>query len=122
MALVYASLSITLVILLSYISYQLNSRVLEEQVRQDMLRTVDQTVRGINAEIEERAREVQTLTLTPTLREVAFTGTRVTESMGLQETGEDLVARSGEERVRRMQPAVAAAFLAEMKEAHPYVA
>ena len=122
MALVYASLSITLVILLSYISYQLNSRVLEEQVRQDMLLIVDQTVRGINAEIEERAREVQTLTLTPTLREAAANGTRTTETLGQQEAAEDAVKKSGNERAGRTQPAVAEAFLAEMKEAHPYLA
>ena len=122
MALVYASLSIALVILLSYISYQLNSRVLEEQVRQDMLLTVDQTVRGINSEIEERAREVQTLALAPTLREVATAGTLAAEAMRQQDATEEQVRQAGAQRAQRIHPSVAEGFLAEMKEAHPYIA
>jgi len=62
--LVYASLSISLVVLLSFIAYRMNSRVLEERIRQDLLQGVDQAIHRINAEIDERAREVQTLRLT----------------------------------------------------------
>ena len=57
LTLVYASLSVSLVVLLSYIVYQRNSHVLEEGIRQELLLTVDQTVQGINAEIEERVSE-----------------------------------------------------------------
>jgi CheY-like chemotaxis protein/HAMP domain-containing protein len=120
--LVYASLSVTLVVLLSYIAYQMNSRVLEERIEQDLLLTVDQTLRGINSEIEERAREVQTLSMTPALRHAAARGTAATETLGLEEAAEeDLVRRRGE-RDRLAQPGEVSAFLAEMKEGHPYIA
>jgi len=118
---VYASLSVALVVLLSYIAYQMNSRVLEERIRQDLLQGVDQAVHRINAEIDERAREVQTLTLSPAMREAALRGTRRTEALGLQRAEElEVAARSAERR--EGTPSAADRFLAELKESHPYIA
>ena len=118
---VYASLSVTLVVLISYIGYQMNSRVLEERIRQELLQTVDQTVRGINSEVEERVREVQTLSLAPSLRQAALEGTRRTESLHLKGAHEGEVARSFLRRPPGRLSMEAASFLSEMKEGHPYI-
>jgi len=120
--LVYTSLSVTLVVLLSFISYQLQSRTLEARIRQDLLQTIDQTLRGINAEIEERVREVQSLTMAPALRDAAEHATRRTEAAGLMRAPEEEVAAAA--RSRRPAEAVtrAEAFLQELKQSHPYIA
>ena len=122
LTIVYASLSIALVVLLSYFTYRLNSRELEESIRQELLMTVDQTVVGINAEFQERINEVHTLTLVPALRSAAEAGTRRTERLGLQDALEDEVVSRLEKT--RTQEAVARAdsFLADLKENHPYIA
>jgi CheY-like chemotaxis protein/signal transduction histidine kinase len=117
--LVYATLSITLVVLLSYISYRMNSRVLEERIHEDLLRSVDQALTGINSEIEERVRETQSLALAPSLRHAALEGTTWTESLGLQESPEDSVKRATDSHTRSYE---AERYLAELKEAHPYIA
>ena len=120
--LVYASLSVTLVILVTYIGYRMNSRVLEERIRQELMLTVDQTVRGINTEIEERVREVQTLSLAPSLRRAAAQGGRRTESLGLEHATEEEVSRALRGRPHGDAESEVTAFLSEMKEGHPYIA
>ncbi|HET6371858.1 MAG TPA: ATP-binding protein, partial [Candidatus Polarisedimenticolia bacterium] len=122
--LVYASLSVSLVILLSCIAYLMNSRVLEEGIERELLVTVDQTLHGINAEIEERVAEVQTLTLVPSLREAARRSTRRTEELGIEEATDEMVTTALSKSQRGAPPPAAEAFdgfLAEFKENHPYV-
>ncbi|MGH9869725.1 MAG: response regulator [Candidatus Polarisedimenticolia bacterium] len=118
-ALVYASLSITLVVLLSYLTYQLNSRVLEERIRQEMLFTVDETLQAISRELEERIRETQVLSLTPTLKQAALVATDWTQQRRLENASEEMVATalSG-----RPFPGEVHSFLNDLKEAHPYLA
>jgi hypothetical protein len=71
LAVVFASISVVLVGLVSYFAFDLVSRSVEETVRRDLLGTVDQAVRAIDAEIQERVREVETMTLPHSLREAA---------------------------------------------------
>ncbi len=120
--LVYASLSILLVALLSYIGYRMNSRVLEENIRRELLLTVDQTMQQINAELEARIREVQTLTLVPTLRHAAEEATSATERLGLQDAADAVVAAKAPGRARREVTAPAEAFLVDLLQSHPHIA
>ncbi len=119
---VYASLSVSLVVLLSYFAYQRNSQILEEGIRQELLLTVDQTLQGINAEIEERVREIQTLTLAPTLKDVAFLGTRRSEILHLQDATEAETVKALSMPSAALPIKSAEAFLVDLKENHPYVA
>jgi len=120
--LVYASLSVLLVALLSYIGYRMNSRVLEENIRRELLLTVDQTMQQINAELETRIREVQTLTLVPTLRRVAEKATAATERLGLQDAGDAVVAAKAPGRAGLEVTAPADAFLVDLLQSHPHIA
>ncbi len=120
--LVFASLSVALVVLLSYISYQRNARVLEEGIRQELLRTVDQTLQGIDDEIEERIGDVRALTLSPILRQAALESARRVESLGLHEADEARVALALAGRPETAVAAAARTFLEDLKESYPYLA
>src|SRR6266850_3599864 len=72
LAVVFASIAVALVGLLSFFAFELVSRTLEETVRRDLLNTVDQAVVSIDGELQERVREVETITLSPTIRDSAI--------------------------------------------------
>ena len=117
--LVYATLSVTLVIVLSFVFYRMHADALEKQLRQELLSSVDRALLSVNTEIEERVREAQDLSLSPTLRDAAAASTRWTESRSLQDATEDSVARVIPERP---VSGVALELLTQLKEAHPYIA
>jgi len=72
LAVVFASIAVVLVGLLSYFAFEMVSRALEETVRRDLLNTVDQAVVSIDGELQERVREVETISLSPTIRDSAI--------------------------------------------------
>ena len=100
----------------------MTSLVLAERIRQELLRAVAQTVRGVNAESGERGRGVRTLTLAPSIRKAALDGTRRTESMGIADVEEAEVARALSRRQPSQASLEASGFLSGMKEGHPYIA
>ncbi|MFQ5701234.1 MAG: response regulator [Acidobacteriota bacterium] len=112
---VYTSLSVTLVAVVSFIGYEMNSRVLGDRIRGELLLTVDQTLQQVDAEIEERIREVRTLTLSPALYRAARRATRRTEALHLQTAPESIVARSMADRAEDPSIQEADRFLVSMK-------
>ena len=72
LATVFASIAVALVALLSWFAFDLVSRSLEETVRRDLMNTVEQAVFEIDSELEERVREVETVSLSPTIRDAAI--------------------------------------------------
>ena len=88
LTLIYTALSVSLVVLICYIVYLRNAAILESGISERLLLTVDQTVAGINAQIEERIGQAQMLTLVPTLRDAAAASARQSESLHLQQSDE----------------------------------
>src|SRR5882724_1299634 len=69
---VFASIAVALVGLVSYFAFDMVSRAQEETVQRDLLNTVDQAVTAIDGELQERVREVETITLSPAIRDAAI--------------------------------------------------
>jgi signal transduction histidine kinase/DNA-binding response OmpR family regulator len=61
-----------LVVVLSYFAFQMASRSLEESVRRDLFNTVAQATASLDKELQERIREVETVSLSPPIRDAAI--------------------------------------------------
>lgn len=72
LTIVFTTLAAGLVVILSFFAFEMATRSLEESVRQDLFNIVDQATSAIDKEIEERVREVQTISLSPTIRAAAM--------------------------------------------------
>lgn len=118
LTLIYTALSVSLVVLICWIVYLRNAGILESGISERLLLTVDQTVTGLNTQIEERISQAQMLTLVPTLREAAAVSARRSESLRLEQSDERMAdaALAGEPAEGISAPA--RRLLEEFKEGH----
>ncbi len=89
----FTSLAVGLVVFLSIFAFQMASRSLDEAVRRDLFNMVDQASASLDKEIEERIREVQTISLAPTILESAIYLSASHVTIPMAERQEDLLRR-----------------------------
>ncbi|HXI01975.1 MAG TPA: response regulator [Candidatus Saccharimonadales bacterium] len=89
LTIVFTTLVAGLVALLSFFAFQMASRSLEEAVRRDLFNMVDQATSALDKEIQERVREVQTISLAPTIRNGALDMSETHVTIPVSQRNED---------------------------------
>src|SRR6266850_18202 len=121
LAVVFASIAVALVGLLSFFAFDLVSRALEETVQRDLLNTIDQAAVSIDAELQERVREVETISLSPTIRDSAIYLSESHATIPMRERVEPAMrARFGGAACLNERPEIAQ-HLQAVQSAHTYI-
>jgi len=121
LTIVFASIVVVLVGFLSYFSLELVSQSHEETLRRDIQNTVDQAVLIIDKELDERIREVESVTLSPTLKDAVVDLSEEHAALAPEKRTEAALLKRFKGHACGGERPEITRLLRAVQEAHPYI-